>query len=169
MGNGREKLMDDRRFDALTKALVAAKPSRRVALRRLAGGTLATVFGGVSLKGASARRVGIEAKTCGQVCDVDGDCNAGLRCGTASDECFAILDSRDDCDNNGDCSSHNETCSDNGKCVNTVGDCRECRKDNDCDDATRVICSDGKCVECKKNNDCNNDEKCKKNKCVKKN
>jgi hypothetical protein len=161
--------MDERRFDALTKALVAAKPSRRVALRRLASGALATVFGGVSLKEASARRVGIEAKTCGRVCDVDGDCNAGLRCGTASDECFAILDSRDDCDNDGDCSSRNETCSDNGKCVNTVGDCRECRKDNDCDDATRVICSDGKCVECKKSNDCNNGEKCKKDKCVKKN
>ena len=52
--------MDDRRFDALTKALAAANPSRREALRRLAGGALATVFGGVALEGASAQ-VGTEA------------------------------------------------------------------------------------------------------------
>lgn len=46
--------MDERRFDELTKALVTAKPSRREALRRLAGGALATVFGGLALEGASA-------------------------------------------------------------------------------------------------------------------
>jgi hypothetical protein len=53
--------MDDRRFDALTKALAATKPSRREALRRLAGGALATVFGGVALEEVSAQDVGIEA------------------------------------------------------------------------------------------------------------
>jgi hypothetical protein len=47
--------MDQRRFDELTKALVAAKPSRREALRRLAGGALATVFGGLALEEASAQ------------------------------------------------------------------------------------------------------------------
>ncbi len=52
--------MDDRRFDELTKALVAAKPSRREALRRLAGGALAAVFGGLTLEGAAAQ-VGTEA------------------------------------------------------------------------------------------------------------
>ena len=53
--------MDDRRFDALTKALAAAKPSRREALRRLAGGALATVLGGIALEEASAQTVGTEA------------------------------------------------------------------------------------------------------------
>src|SRR5215211_4772681 len=111
--------MDDRRFDALTKALVAAKPSRREALRRLAGGTLATVFGSVAVKGASAQ-VGIELKTCDGVCTADAQCNAGLRCGETSEECFAIPNSKDPCDNDGDCTNNYETCNNNDKCVNTV-------------------------------------------------
>jgi hypothetical protein len=59
--------MDERRFDELTKALVAAKPSRREALRRLAGGALATVFAGLALEEASAQ-IGTEAfdATCEQ-------------------------------------------------------------------------------------------------------
>jgi hypothetical protein len=160
--------MDDRRFDALTKALVTAKPSRREALRRLAGGALATVLGGVALKEASAQRVGIEAKTCGQVCTSDGQCNAGLRCGTTSDECFAIPNSKDPCDNNGECSRNFETCNNNGKCVNTVGNCKECGKNGDCE--TGRICSNGSCIkECKDNSDCGKNKKCKNGKCVKKN
>jgi hypothetical protein len=53
--------MDGPRFDALTKSLVAAKPSRREALRRLAGGAVAAVFGVHALEGASAQDVGTEA------------------------------------------------------------------------------------------------------------
>jgi hypothetical protein len=162
--------MDERRFDELTKALSTAKPSRREAIRRLAGGAVATVFGGVALERASAQ-VSIEAKTCGQVCAVDGDCNAGLRCGETSEECFAITDSKQTCDNNGDCTKNFETCNNNDKCVNTVApsDCRECRKDNDCEDATK-ICSNGSCVdECKDKSDCGKNKKCKNGKCVKKN
>ena len=53
--------MDERRFDELTKALVAAKPSRRDALRRFAGGALAAVFGGFALEESSAQEVGTEA------------------------------------------------------------------------------------------------------------
>ena len=53
--------MDERRFDELTKSLVAAKPSRREALRRLAGGALATVFGGLALEEATAQGVGTQA------------------------------------------------------------------------------------------------------------
>jgi len=164
--------MDDRRFDALTKALVAAKPSRREALRRLAGGALATVFGGVALEGASAK-VRIEAKTCGQVCDIDSDCNVGLQCGAESLECFAIPDTRNNCDNNGDCNSRNETCNGNGKCVNTVApsDCKECRKNNDCEESG-TKCINGSCVvpECTDNSDCGKNKKCNnKGECVKKN
>jgi hypothetical protein len=131
--------MDERRFDELTKALVAAKPSRREALRRLAGGALATVFGGVALEETSAqrRRVGIEAKTCGQVCQNDADCNAGLRCGAQSGECFALPSSKTRCDNNGDCPLNYETCNTNNnkdQCINTLAgrDCDECRRNGDC-------------------------------------
>jgi hypothetical protein len=126
--------MDERRFDELTKALVAAKPSRREALRRLAGGALATVFGGLALEEASAQ-VGTEALTCGQFCRSDGDCNAGLRCGAASEECFAISSSRTRCNGNADCPRNYETCNRNkDRCVNTLAgrDCDECRRDGDC-------------------------------------
>jgi hypothetical protein len=151
--------MDDRRFDELTKSLVTAKPSRREALRRLAGGALATVFAGLALEGASAQRVGTEAKTCGQVCTADGQCNAGLQCGEASDRCFAIRDSRDPCDNNGDCTRNFETCSDNGRCVNTLAPsgCDECDRTGDCEDV-ELICSNGRCIkaECTEASDCGN-------------
>ena len=53
--------MDGPRFDALTKTLVAARPSRREALRRLGVGALATGFGRFALVDAGARSVGTEA------------------------------------------------------------------------------------------------------------
>ena len=160
--------MDERRFDALTKALAAAKPSRREALRRLAGGALATAFGGLALERTSAQEVGIEAKTCGQGCTADDQCNAGLQCGEVSQECFAIRDSRDDCDNNGECTSNFETCNDNGKCVNTVAPsgCDECNRNGDCEDAER-ICVNGRCiVECRDNDDCPRRRRCRDGRCV---
>src|SRR5919112_5185513 len=105
--------MDERRFDVLTKALVAAKPSRREALRRLASGALATIFGGVALEGASAQ-FGIEARTCGQRCNDDNECNAGLRCTTGgSEECLAIPSSGSNCNSNEGCTSKFETCNNN--------------------------------------------------------
>jgi hypothetical protein len=160
--------MDERRFDELTKALVAAKPSRRVALRRLAGAALVTVFGGVALKGASAQRVGTEARTCGQGCSSNAQCNAGLQCGAGSGECVAKPDSEEKCTGNGDCPLDYETCNNNGKCVNTVGNCKECGKNGDCE--TGRICSNGSCIkECKDNSDCGKNKKCKNGKCVKKN
>ena len=160
--------MDERRFDALTKALVGAKPSRREALRRLAGGALATVFGGVALEGASAQ-VGTEARTCGQRCDLDSQCNAGLQCGAASEECFAIPNSRDNCSGNGDCTRNFETCNNNGRCVNTVApsDCDECSRNGDCEEAGRV-CSNGRCIvaECTDNSDCSRRKRCRQGRCV---
>jgi hypothetical protein len=161
--------MDERRFDALTKALVAAKPSRREALRRLAGGALATVFGSLALKGASAQDVGTAARTCGQGCNNDDECNAGLRCTTTgSEKCLAIPNSGDNCNSNEGCTSKFETCNNNGKCVNTVGNCKECGKNGDCE--TGRICSNGSCIkECKDNSDCGKNKKCKNGKCVKKN
>jgi len=134
--------MDERRFDALTKALVAARPSRREALRRLAGGALATVFGGLALKEASAQ-VGIEARTCGQFCGGSGDCNAGLHCGAASGRCVAIPSSKSRCNGNGDCPRNYETCNSRGRCINTLADCEECRANGDC--AAGQRCRRGRC------------------------
>lgn len=161
--------MDDRRFDELTKALVAARPSRREALRRLAGGALATVFGGLALEEASAQ-VGTEARTCGQFCGADADCNAGLQCGAVSGKCFAIPDSRTRCNGNGDCPRNYETCNRNGRCINTVApdDCDECRKNGDCEVAD-ALCVDGRCLEpeCTTNDDCRRHERCNANRqCV---
>ena len=159
--------MDERRFDALTKALVAARPSRREALRRLVGGALATVFGGLALEEASAQ-VGIELRTCGQRCDGDDQCNAGLRCGTASEKCFARPNSKDNCSGNGECTRNYETCNNNGRCVNTVApsDCDECIKDGDCADAR--VCNDGRCIvpECEDNRDCGKNKRCRQGECV---
>src|SRR5215211_6241488 len=137
--------MDERRFDELTQALVAAKPSRREALRRLAGGALATVFGGVAFEGASAQRVGIELRACGQACTVAGsDCNAGLRCGTGSVKCVAIPASKQPCTGHGDCDLDYETCNNNDVCVNTVANCVQCHANSDCVEAG-TKCIDGKC------------------------
>jgi len=164
--------MDDRQFDALTKALFAAKPSRRVALRRLAGGALATVFGGVALKGTAAQRVGIEARTCGQNCNPGADaCNAGLHCGAGSEECVAIPDSKIHCTGNGDCDLDYETCNNGDNCVNTVADCKECHQNGDCV-KSGTKCIDGSCKvpECTDNSDCSKKKKCNnKGECVKKN
>jgi hypothetical protein len=163
--------MDDRRFDELTKALVAEKPSRRDALRRLAGGALAAVFGGVAIEGVSAQRVGIEARTCGQRCDTDAQCNAGLQCGEITGRCFAIPDSRNSCTGNGDCTRNFETCNNNDRCVNTVAptDCDECSRTGDCEDAGR-ICSNGRCIieECRDSGDCGRPDRwrCRNGRCI---
>jgi hypothetical protein len=161
--------MDERRFDELTKALVAPKPSRREALRRLAGGVLATVFGGLALEEASAQ-VGIEARTCNQFCRGDAECNAGLQCGAVSEQCFAIPDSRTRCDGNGDCSRNFETCNRNNRCVNTLAPdgCDECRRHGDCE-AAEARCVDGRCLEpeCTVNDDCRRGERCNRDRqCV---
>jgi hypothetical protein len=154
--------MDERRFDQLAKALGAATPSRREALRRVAGGALATVFGGLALEEASAQ-LGSKARTCGQFCQGDGDCNAGLQCGATSERCFAIPDSRDNCSGNGDCSRNFETCKNNRRCVNTLApkDCEECRKDGDCE-VEGARCNDGRCLEpeCETDEDCRPRERC---------
>jgi hypothetical protein len=166
--------MDDRRFDELTKALVAAKPSRREALRRLAGGALATVFAGVAFEGASAQRVGIAARTCGQRCESNGQCNAGLQCGETTRRCFAIPDSREPCTGNGDCDLNYETCNRNERCINTVApsDCDECEKTGDCE-GSDTICSNRRCIEreCTVNSDCPhpNRQRCRQGRCVNRN
>jgi hypothetical protein len=170
--------MDERRFDALTKALVAAKPSRREALRRLAGGALATVFGSLALKGTSAQGIGIQRRACGQRCDTNAECNAGLQCGAASEECFAIPSSKDNCSGNGDCDLDYETCNNNGRCVNTVApkDCIECNKNGDCEvpvdpSDPRTVCKDHVCIEreCSNNDDCSKQKRCRDGVCVRKN
>ena len=158
--------MDERRFDALTKSLVAAKPSRREALRRLAGGALATVFGGLAIEEASAQ-FQAAARTCGQRCNADDECNAGLQCGAASEECLAIPSSKDNCSGNGDCTRNYETCNNNGRCINTVGACDECFRSGDCE-GTDTICSNGRCIveECRENSDCSPRRRCRQGRCV---
>ena len=165
--------MDERRFDELTKALIAAKPSRRAALRRLAGGALATVFGGFALEQASAQ-VGIEARTCDQLCNKNSDCNAGLQCGDDTGRCFAIPDSKEPCTGNGDCDLNFETCNRNERCINTLApsDCDECEVSGDCE-GTDKTCSNGRCFdrECTANSDCPhpNRQRCRQGRCVRRN
>jgi hypothetical protein len=160
--------MDEQRFDELTKALVAAKPSRREALRRLAGGALAAVFGGVALEEVSAQDVGTEALTCGQFCRSDAECNAGLQCGDASERCVAIPDSRKRCNSNGDCTQEFETCNSRDRCVNTVApsDCPDCRAHGDC--AAGERCDNGRCIEaeCTRDRQCRRNERCRRYRCV---
>jgi hypothetical protein len=92
----------------------------------------------------------------------------GLRCGEGSKECVAIPDSKTNCNGNDGCPSKYETCNNNGKCVNTVADCKECHENGDCD--ADQVCKDGSCVDkCKDNSDCGKNKKCKDGKCVKRN
>ena len=66
--------MDDRRFDAVTRA-VARLGSRRALLRVLGGGAGAVVLSGLSQRGASSAR----CKNLGRKCDKNRDCCDG-RC-----------------------------------------------------------------------------------------
>jgi hypothetical protein len=123
--------MDEQRFDALTKALVAAKPSRREALRRLAGGALATVFGGVSLEAASAK-FGTEAfnETCvGQSNTLCKGATPG-QCGRPNDGCICALPK--DPDNGPQCVQQ----PDRVRCPSRRTDCRENR---DCETGESCI------------------------------
>ena len=159
--------MDRNAFDSLVRGF-GSRRSRRAAVRGLAAGLL----GLGAAKGAAAQ-VGIQARTCGQFCEGDAQCNAGLQCGATSERCFAIPDSRTHCNGNGDCSRTFETCKSNGRCVNTVApvDCAECRRDGDCEVAgTR--CVDGRCLEpeCTVDDDCRRRERCNGNgRCVDRN
>ena len=133
--------MDDRRFDDLIKRAGTAR-SRRTIL----GGIVAAAFGGAAAaRGATAAPVDTEALTCREFCETDGDCNFGLRCGQASEQCFAIPNSGKRCNDDGDCPERNEVCSDNNRCVNQV-ECIECRRDGDCA-GSNVRCRDKRCVE----------------------
>ena len=120
--------MDRNAFDTLVRGF-GSRQSRRSALMGLAAG----LFGLGAAKGAAAQ-VGIAARTCGQFCRRDADCNFGLRCGAASEECFAIPSSKTRCTGNSDCPRRYETCNANERCINTLAgpDCPECRRNADC-------------------------------------
>ncbi len=132
--------MDDRRFDDLIKRAGSAR-SRRTIL----GGLLAAAVGGGAAARGAVAQVGTEALTCREFCESDRDCNFGLRCGQASEQCFAIPSSRSRCNADGDCPRRNEVCGDNNRCVNEV-ECIECRRDGDCP-GTNSRCRDRRCVE----------------------
>jgi hypothetical protein len=136
--------MDERRFDELTRALVAATPSRRETLRRLTGGALAAIFGGLALDQASAGQVGTEAydSTCeGQSTICFGGSNAGA-CGLSGTDCV--------------CAKSKER--DKGRrCVEQVANCRQartCKRDRNCRKGEVCIrmkgctgCPNGVCAE----------------------
>jgi hypothetical protein len=118
--------MDESRFDELTKVLGAATPSRREALRRLMGGALAAVFGGLALEEVAAQDFGTEAYdlTCRGNNRPDTYCK-GARpgdCGLQADGCVCAEEKRgkavcveqppggcpgrrDDCKRSSDCRS----------------------------------------------------------------
>jgi hypothetical protein len=133
--------MDDRRFDDLIKRAGTAR-SRRTIIGALVAGTLG---GGAAARGAAAQKLGAEALTCRQFCREDRDCNFGLRCGRASEECFAIPSSRNRCNGNSDCPRRNEVCGENNRCTNET-ECIECRRDGDCA-GSDSRCRDRRCVE----------------------
>ena len=156
--------MDTNAFDALVRGF-GTRGSRRAAVMGLAAG----LFGLGTAKSAAAP-VGVEALTCGQYCEEDAECNAGLRCGAASEECVKIPNSKQHCNDNGDCPAIYETCKSNGRCANTLApkDCPECRKDGDCA-VTGAHCIDGLCLEpeCTSDDDCRRRERCNgKGRCV---
>jgi hypothetical protein len=130
--------MDERRFDALTKALVAAKPSRREALRRLAGGTLATVFGGLALEEASAQ-FGTQAfnLTCRGDNPPETYCKGGRPgdCGREADGCVCAQEKRgkavcveqpvDDCPTRNEACRRTSDCGSGELCIRVSAcDCR---------------------------------------------
>ena len=129
------RLVDGRRFDDLTKNLVAATPSRRGVLRGLVGGALAAVFGGVTLERAMAQEVGTEATDL--ICENQTVlCNAARRpafvCGTG-------------------CACARQTNGDK-RCVQAQISCREqprCRRNRDCGRGEVCIevegCTDPEC------------------------
>ena len=154
--------MDKNAFDALVRGLGAGR-SRRTALKGLAAGLF-----GLGIGREAKAQVGGEALVCRQFCDSDADCNAGLRCGKASDQCFAVPDTRKRCNGNSDCPVRYEICGSNGRCQNTQN-CFECKRDGDCANADQS-CRDGRCVvvkpQCNDDDDCRRVERCENRRCV---
>jgi hypothetical protein len=155
--------MDRNAFDALVRGF-GSRRSRRAAAKGLAAGLL-----GLGTARGAAARVRPEALACGEFCGGDAECNAGLRCGADSEQCFAVPDSKTRCNSNGDCAADYETCNANGRCANTVAPdgCAECRRDGDCAEAG-ARCTDGLCVapECAADTDCRRRERCRRGRCV---
>ena len=87
--------MYERRFDELTKAPVAARPSRREVLRRLARGVLADSLGGLAVEEVSAQDFGTDAfdLTCQQTgvefyCTEGTPANEVTTCKSANSGCL---------------------------------------------------------------------------------
>jgi len=114
--------MDGPRFDELTKTLVAATPSRREALRRFMGGTLAAVVGGVALEEAGAQ-VGTEAfnltcKQSGAKFYCQADANDVTECKSGACLCAEKRDGGGVCikEPAGGCPTRKNKCNDSGDC-----------------------------------------------------
>lgn len=150
--------MDSKTFDALTRGF-GARRNRRDALKSFAAG----LIGLGAARGASAQ-VTVQRSTCGQRCDVDNDCNAGLRCSRPSGSdgiCVAIADSRDTCSRNIDCSRNFELCR-SRRCANQVN-CSRCNETADC--PTGRVCRNGNCGECTRDQQCPGREVCRNGRC----
>ena len=154
--------MDSKKFDVLTRGF-GTQRTRREAVKGFAAGLLGL---GV-VRGASAQ-VSVERATCGQSCTVSGDCNAGLRCVDtgSSNQCIAIRDSNEPCNENSDCANDYEVCNSSLGCINQ-SDCNICVVSADC--TGDEICRNGRCGaedECDSDNDCRRRQRCRRGQCV---
>ena len=156
--------MDKNLFDSVVRGF-APRRSRRDALKGLAAAAL-----GLGVVRGAAAQPGVERATCGQRCNADGDCNAGLRCGAASSRCFRQSDSGLRCGANIQCRNNWEICNRNDRCINGLQrGCDECQRNGDCPAGQR--CRNGACEapQCTSNSDCNGRRKCRRGRCVKRN
>ena len=150
--------MDSKTFDALTRGF-GTQRTRRDAVKGFAAGLM-----GLGVVRGAAAQVTIQNATCGQRCDVNGDCNSGLECSDGV-LCVRIDDSNQNCNVNGDCGENFEVCR-NGSCTNQVV-CSACNNNADCpsgESCNNQLC--GRVDECNSNSDCRRRQRCRRGRCV---
>jgi hypothetical protein len=151
--------MDSKTFDTLTRGF-GSRRTRRHALKGLA---IALV--GLGGARSAAAQITAQRATCGQRCELDADCNAGLRCSRPQGSngiCVAELDSRTACNNSSGCSRNFEACR-NGRCVNVLSSCTRCNVTGDC--PSGEVCRRGNCGECRNDNQCPGRQVCRNGRC----
>ncbi len=156
--------MDKNVFDTVVRGF-APRRSRRDALKGLAAAAL-----GLGVVREASAQPGAQRATCGQRCNKDDDCNAGLRCGTGSNRCYRKPHSKTRCGSNIQCTNNWEICNKNDRCINGLQrNCDECGRNGDCPSGQK--CRNGACQapQCSSNKDCNGKKKCRKGRCVKPN
>jgi hypothetical protein len=160
--------MDAERFDALARALSAAR-TRRGFAKTLAGGGLAAVLGGQGASGAEAacKAPGTKCRHATECCS--GSCKKRRHhrrgtcreCGGGTSFCAARLA----CANQGECCLDIQCGAGEHCCSN--GACKECCEEAHCFAIDpKLHCFVFRCVECDTNNDCPPNQECNGNVCA---